>query len=140
MIMNILCNSVTACLWHIHDCTLRDCHCTVFLKYVWTNFSSHKPRGQIVSTTTASNINPLSQGRGLLQLPPPHSDFLSCHFCSFAKIAILFNLPTLCPDTHVFMKKNFKNFCHENLGEGVLQQPPPHPERGGVAAKINKFF
>ena len=49
------------------------------------------------------------------------------------------HLPTLCPDTHVSMKKIFKNFCHEkSWGVGGLQQPP-RPETEGVAAKINKF-
>ena len=52
------------------------------------------------------------------------------------------NLPTLCPDTHVSMKKFFKNFFREKKlgdGEGGLQQPPPRPETEGVAAKKNKI-
>ena len=51
------------------------------------------------------------------------------------------NLPTLCPDTHVSMKKFLKNFCREKswgLGGGGLQQPLPRLEREGVAAKIKK--
>ena len=52
------------------------------------------------------------------------------------------NLPTLCPDTHVSMKKIFKNFFREKKlgdGEGGLQQPPPRPETEGVAAKKINF-
>ena len=46
----------------------------------------------------------------------------------------------LIPDTHVSMKKIFKNFCHEKCwGWGGCNNPPPRPEREGVAAKINKF-
>ena len=69
------------------------------------------------------NINPLSQEGGeLLQPPPPLSDFPSCRFCVFAKIAIR----TLCPDTHESMKKNSKTFAMKKVGGGggVATAPP----------------
>ena len=50
------------------------------------------------------------------------------------------NLPILCPDTHVSMKKKSKIFAMKKVGgRGVATTPPPRPEREGVAAKKKKF-
>ena len=53
-------------------------------------------------------------------------------------------LPTICPDTHVSMKKNSKDFVMEKVGGGVGggDNPPPcppNPEREGVAANTHMY-
>ena len=75
----------------------------------------------------------------MLHPSPPPFEFSLLPFLRFCKDNHTVNLATLCLDTHVSMKKNFKNFCREKrLGVGVATAPPPSPrhEREGVAGKI----
>ena len=73
-------------------------------------------------------INPLSQEEGGV-VANPLSDFSSWRFF-------------FCLDTHVTMKKMFKNICRENsweVGGGCGIATNPKYLREGVAAKINNF-
>ena len=49
------------------------------------------------------------------------------------------NLPTLCPDTHVSVKKFLKIFDVKKVGGWEGCNNPPRPETEGVVAKLNKF-
>ena len=50
------------------------------------------------------------------------------------------NLPNLCQDTHLSMKKNSKSFVVKKVGGWGDCNNPPRLEREGVAAKINKLY
>ena len=78
---------------------------------------------------TSLYFNPLSQEGGSCCNPPFRFSLVPfLHFCLDCHTV---NLPTLCPNTHVSMKKFFKNFCCEkSWGVGGLQQPPPSVLRG----------
>ena len=76
-------------------------------------------------------FNPLSQdggggggAYGIGLIPFSLFSYCDCHSV---------NLPTLYPDTHVFMKNNSNNFTVKRVGEGG------GTEREGVTAKVLKF-
>ena len=60
--------------------------------------------------------------------------FFCCYDCHTV------NLPTLCSDTHVSIKKNFQNFLQcKAFGVGGLMQPP-RTEREVVVTKVNRYI
>ena len=79
------------------------------------------------------NFNPLSQegGGGCCT---PLSDFPSCRFCVFAKVAIRSIYP---PFVQITMYL-FNNCCHKKscgMGGGCNNPPPSRKERGGSKNK-----
>ena len=72
---------------------------------------------------------------GVVATPTPFRIFSRAVFAFLLGLSFG-QLPTLCPNIHVLMKKNIKNFAVKIVGVWRFQQPTP-PEREGVAAKIN---
>ena len=100
--------------------------CEVQSRRNWTLFLASKllsNRSDIQLTLSLRRV-----GGGLLQ--PPLSDFPSCRFCVFAKIAIWSVYPPFVQIPMYLWKKFSKVFCREKsweVGWGLQQPPPPPP-------------